>query len=81
MTIAPNPVKANFSLKYNAPGSGPVVIRITDMSGRPIETVRGTINKGQNLIYLQGKPTWKPGMYLVTVEQGANIQRGKFLYQ
>jgi hypothetical protein len=79
--ISPNPVTGNFSVQYSAPDNGAVIITVSDMTGRPVTTFHETVNKGQNIIYLQNRPSWKPGMYLVTVQQGNVSKRGKMLYQ
>jgi hypothetical protein len=79
LVVSPNPVVANFSVTYNAIANGLVIIRISDISGRLVSTVHETVNRGQNLIYLQNQPAWKPGMYLVTVQQGNDIQQGKLV--
>ena len=81
LLISPNPAKGNFSLWYDAPGSGIVMIRISDISGREFSVIQKTVSKGQNIFYMENMPSWKPGMYLVSVQQGKNIQRGKLLYQ
>jgi glucose/arabinose dehydrogenase len=81
LVISPNPTTGNFSMRYSAPDNGPVIIRISDISGRQVSTVHESVNKGQNIIYLQNMPFWKPGMYIVSVQQGKDIQRGKLLYQ
>ncbi len=79
LVVSPNPVVANFSVTYNAIANGLVIIRISDISGRLVSTVHETVNRGKNLIYLQNQPAWKPGMYMVTVQQGNDIQQGKLV--
>lgn len=79
LVISPNPVVGNFSLKYNAGESGPVLIRISDVNGRLVQSIQENVNKGQNIIYLQNMPAWKPGMYLLTIQQGSDMQQGKLI--
>ncbi|MEI9811092.1 MAG: T9SS type A sorting domain-containing protein [Bacteroidota bacterium] len=76
LVISPNPIIGNFSVRYNALSKGPVVIRISDINGRIVNTVHETVNKGQNLIYLQNMPTWKPGIYLLTISRAMTGNRG-----
>ncbi len=79
LEISPNPIVGNFSVRYNATENGPVIIRIVDISGREVTVVHESVNRGQNIIYLQNLPSWSPGMYLLTVQQDNNIQQGKLI--
>jgi glucose/arabinose dehydrogenase len=80
LVISPNPVTGNFSLRYTAVAKGPVTIRMTDVNGKLVYTVHENVNKGQNVMYLQDMPAWKPGVYMVTVQQGHDKQQAKMLY-
>lgn len=80
LSVSPNPVTGNYSIRYTSKGKGPVTIRIVDMNGREVQSIQETVNAGQNIIYLQDFPTWKPGTYIITVRQGAETQRVKMLY-
>jgi glucose/arabinose dehydrogenase/PKD repeat protein len=79
LVISPNPVTGNFSVSYTAADSGPVILRISDVNGKLINTIRESVNRGQNIIYLQSMPAWKSGIYLVSVQQGDDVQHGKFI--
>jgi PKD repeat protein len=79
LVISPNPVTGNFSVSYSAAENGPVIIRISDISGRLVNTIHESVNRGQNIIYLQSLPAWKPGMYLISVQQANDIQHGKLI--
>jgi glucose/arabinose dehydrogenase len=81
LAVSPNPVAGNFSLRYTASGKGPVIIRLVDLNGRIVHTIHETVNKGENIIYLQDMPAWKPGVYVITVQKGAEMQQVKMLYQ
>jgi hypothetical protein len=79
LAIIPNPATSNFSILYGAKESGPVTIRLTDINGRVVATLKETVNKGENIIYIQSQPSWTSGIYLVTVQQGNEIQKGKLM--
>jgi glucose/arabinose dehydrogenase len=79
LVISPNPVADNFSISYVAADNGLVIIRISDIRGKLINTIHESVNRGQNIIYLQSMPAWKSGMYLVSVRQGNDIQHGKLI--
>lgn len=79
LVISPNPVSGNFSIKYTASANGTVVIRISDINGKQIRSLQESVSRGQNIIYIENLPVWKPGMYLLTVQQGADIQQGKII--
>ena len=81
LLISPNPTNGNFSLRYNAPENGTAIIRISDISGREFSVIQKPVNKGANIIYMEKMPARKAGMYMITVQQGKEIQRGKLLYQ
>lgn len=79
LIISPNPVIGNFSVSYTALSDGLVIIRITDINGRLINIIHESVNRGQNIIYLQSISAWKPGIYLVSVQQGSAVQHGKLI--
>ncbi|HET6993913.1 MAG TPA: T9SS type A sorting domain-containing protein, partial [Chitinophagaceae bacterium] len=73
------PASSNFSVQYDAKQSGKVTIRITDINGKLISTIHETVNKGQNIIYIQSQPSWMPGTYVITAQQGSDVQKGKLM--
>ncbi len=77
--VAPNPVIGNFSVRYTAPGNGTALIRIIDMNGKLLHSLRESVNEGQNVIYIQNLPAWKSGTYIISVQQGNDIQYGKLI--
>src|SRR5262249_5704581 len=79
LDISPNPVVGNFSVRYNARENGSVAIRITDIAGREVSSLRESVNRGQNIIYLQNMPAWTAGIYIVTVQQGDDVREGKLI--
>jgi hypothetical protein len=81
LVILPNPTTGNFALNYTAQEKGKVVIRISDMGGRIVFSTNKIVTMGQNIIHLQTLPAWKPGVYLISVQQGSMNQRGQLVYQ
>jgi hypothetical protein len=81
LIIFPNPSSGSFALSYTAQEKGKVVIRITDMGGKLVLSTNKNVNSGQNIVYMQGPPSWKQGVYIISVQQGKIIQRGKLAYQ
>ncbi|MBC7948242.1 MAG: PQQ-dependent sugar dehydrogenase [Chitinophagaceae bacterium] len=79
LVISPNPVVGNFSVKYVATVNGPVTLRVIDISGKVLKTLNETVNRGHNLIYVQNEPTWKAGIYILTIHQGNEIRQGKLV--
>jgi glucose/arabinose dehydrogenase/PKD repeat protein len=79
LVISPNPVTGNFSVSYTAADNGHVILRISDINGRLVNTIHESVNRGQNIIYLQSMPAWKSGTYLISVQQGNDIQHGKLI--
>lgn len=81
LIISPNPVLDNFTIRYDASESGSVTIRITDASGRLIQALNKSVTKGLNTLYMKKERSWKPGIYVVSVQQGHSTQQGKMLCQ
>ena len=76
----PNPVTSSeFSLLYSSPEEGIVTIKIDDVTGRLVHTLKEGVNKGQNVIYIKGIPGWLPGIYFVSVNNKGEIKQGKLV--
>lgn len=81
LTILPNPSSVNFALKYVAQETGKVMITITTADGKAISATKKDVVKGLNTINMQSLPSWKAGVYVVTVQQDERIQQVKWIYQ
>ncbi len=79
LLVAPNPVVGNFSIRYHSADDGVALIRITDAGGKLVHSIRESVNKGVNIVYIQNLPAWKTGLYLISVQQGNEIQYGKLI--
>ncbi len=78
--IVPNPVAGNeFSLLYSSSEEAIVTIRINDVTGRLVHTLKEGVNKGQNVIYIKGIPGWLPGIYFVSVNSKGDKKQGKLV--
>ncbi|HUM66788.1 MAG TPA: T9SS type A sorting domain-containing protein, partial [Chitinophagaceae bacterium] len=79
LRLAPNPVVDKFSLQYFSSQDDVITIEVKDVAGRVLKTVRESVNKGQNLVYLHASPNWPSGMYLLTVQDRSGTQQIKFV--
>ncbi len=79
LTVLPNPVVRNFQIVYYATGDEDLAMNIKDISGKTVITRRVHVNRGQNIIYMQGLPNWLPGVYLLEVQDKRGIQKLKFV--
>jgi hypothetical protein len=51
------------------------------MEGKLVFTTDRSVSKGQNIMNMQSFPSWKPGIYLISVQQDKEVQMGKLVYQ
>ncbi len=79
LKVSPNPVVDNFSITYNSRSNGTATIVIKDAAGIIVQRLVESVHKGNNVVYLQNLPQWRPGMYIVTVQQDNEIQHAKFI--
>jgi hypothetical protein len=56
-----------------------VTIKILDITGRLVHTLKEGVNKGQNIIYIQSLPKWKAGIYFITVNNNGDMKQGKLV--
>jgi len=79
--IIGNPVNDQLTFNYTAFAARAIDIRIYDMSGRVIMSNRVNGLEGNNIISFPLDSTFKPSMYIVEVNNGANIEKAKFVKQ
>ncbi len=78
--IVPNPVTGSeFSLLYSSSEDAIVTIRMNDVAGRLVYTLKEGVNKGQNVIDIKGIPACLPGIYFVSVNSKGDQKRGKLV--
>lgn len=76
-----NPVADQLTFTYTASASRTIDIKVYDMSGRVLMSNKINSLEGNNMISLPLASTFKPGMYLVDVNNGSDIQTAKFVKQ
>jgi hypothetical protein len=81
LVVMPNPARGNFSLDYSTSDNGKVSVRIADAEGKTVFITDRGVSKGHTIIHVQGHSSWRPGVYFITIQQGAMIQRAKLVYQ
>jgi len=79
LKIVPNPVVDNFSVMYKSARDEVVTIQIKDITGRILHTLKESVNRGQNVIYLQNLPTWPAGVYFLSLQNKEEIKQIKFI--
>ncbi len=77
--VSPNPVVNNFSLSYQTESSGTATIQIKDMAGKVLKTFTEGVTKGNNVIYVQNMADWRSGVYIISLQQGNNVEYTKFI--
>jgi len=79
MKVVPNPVIDNFSVLYQSARDEVVTVQIKDITGRILHTLKESVNRGQNVIYLQNLPTWPAGVYFLSLQNKEEIKQIKFI--
>jgi len=79
LKIVPNPVVGNFSVMYNSLQDDRVTIQIRDITGRVLHTLKESVNRGMNVIYLQNLPNWPAGVYFLSVQNKDEVKQTKFV--
>lgn len=79
LKIVPNPVVYNFSVMYKSLQDEIVTIQIKDITGRILHTLKESVNRGQNVIYLQNLPTWPAGVYFLSLQNKEEVKQIKFI--
>jgi glucose/arabinose dehydrogenase len=79
LRIAPNPVINDFSLQYFSAQEETVTVEIKDINGRVLKSFKESVNKGQNLVYIQSPPNWAAGVYFISVRDRNETQQLKFV--
>jgi hypothetical protein len=64
--VMPNPSRGAFTVSLEGKLKEPMQIRVTDITGRMIESRSGIQPNTQ----LQIGQNWKPGIYILQVQQG-----------
>ena len=79
--IIGNPATDKLTFNYTSYVSQVMDVKIYDMSGRMMMSNKITSLEGNNIISFPLASAFKPGMYLVEVTHGTDIQTAKFIKQ
>ena len=71
-SVYPNPVKTKATISFNETGN--CIIKLTDISGRVLQTKAIVGTKGRNIVQLDVSKYVK-GVYLVTITNAKNESR------
>ncbi|MEJ0102059.1 MAG: PQQ-dependent sugar dehydrogenase [Bacteroidota bacterium] len=77
--ITPNPVLKEFTLTANFPVSGPIVIRITDVSGKVVKQISDNVSRGYMTMQIYQLEKLAPGTYFIEVKQKDYTRSTKFV--
>lgn len=77
--IIGNPVKDKLTFNYTAIASQIIDVKIYDMSGRMMINSKMNSLEGNNILSFPLASTLKASMYLIEVNNGAEIQTAKFI--
>lgn len=70
IVILPNPVKGDFSIKYNLTELSPLEFSLCDIKGNLVETKKANgIQSNSGEIFWQLKRSLAPGMYMINMNQ------------
>jgi len=79
--IINNPVKDKLTLSFSSSLNQAVNMKIYDVSGAILMSQKLTVYEGSNLISLPLSSSFKPGFYVVEINNGGEYQTAKFVKQ
>ena len=82
LTVFPNPVtdgQVNMKLDNALTGQETAGLELRDLNGRLI--IRQTLNGGQTMQLNLKKHNLKPGVYIISLQNGANVTHQKIILQ
>jgi len=79
--IINNPVTDKLTLSYSSVANQSIQIKVYDLSGRVQMSERMNAYEGSNIISLTISSSFKPGMYVVELNNGSERQSVKFVKQ
>src|SRR6187455_2724880 len=79
--IIGNPVNDKLTFSYTASASQIVDVKVYDISGKVVLKNKVNSLEGSNVISLPLSSTFTPGMYIVEVNNGTELQSSKFIKQ
>jgi len=79
--IINNPVKDKLTVSFSSSLNDAVTMKIYDVNGATLMSQKLTVYEGSNLISLPLSSSFKPGFYVVEINNGAESQTAKFVKQ
>lgn len=76
-----NPVKDKLTFSYYTNATQQVSVKVYDLTGKILMSQKVNSAEGSNMLSLPLNSTFKPGVYVVEVFNGSNIQVAKFVKQ
>ncbi|HOZ69421.1 MAG TPA: GEVED domain-containing protein [Chitinophagaceae bacterium] len=67
LTLVPNPAQASTSMHLSSTANIAATIKVMDMTGRAMQTIKTALNPGENVIQLNGLEKYPKGTYLIQV--------------
>jgi hypothetical protein len=69
VSLSPNPTATNFNLLVHSSLSGDVLIRVIDINGKIVHTIKGITEQQYKFGSLLA-----PGLYMIEVRQGDEVK-------
>jgi hypothetical protein len=79
LRITPNPVSKQFTLSTTFPASGPISIRITDVTGKVVKQINGNVTAGFTTMEVNQLEGLSSGTYFIEIKQKDFKQNTKFV--
>jgi hypothetical protein len=79
ISMAPNPFADELTITSNVPASGPVEVRLVDMTGATLVRQTYTASKGVNVFRLTNLKGLSRGMYILKIVQNGTAGIGKVI--
>ena len=76
-----NPVKDKLTISYSSNTTQVVNVKVYDLIGKTLMSQKVNSSEGTNMLSLSLNATFKAGMYIVEVSNGADRQTAKFIKQ
>lgn len=81
VSIYPNPVQDEMTMKYKITNTSDVQVQITDVSGKEINTISyNSVQKGENIISINTS-SLKAGVYLINIKSDGGSATKRFVVQ
>ncbi len=77
--LLPNPVSSQVQLSIASPQQEDARVTVVDLSGRILQTMKRTINRGTSTMVIDIPGSWQPGTYFVKVVLGGEVFTEKML--